>query len=125
MSTTVVVCYFSLILNCRLANQSNSITKSEETKEQQKASSYNADVLQSTSLFFATLSLSKNTLNPFIMIHRMVNKHYHQLPGTSITTLALQNNLKGTSFCISIGSLGIYVSPEYLLNFLSDMCISP
>ena len=55
----------------------------------------------------------------------MVNKHYHQLPRTSITTLALQNNLKGTSFHISIDSSELHVSPEYLLNFLSNLYIPP
>ena len=36
MSTTVIVCSFSSILNCSLANQNNSIIKSEGMKEQEK-----------------------------------------------------------------------------------------
>ena len=39
--------------------------------------------------------------------------------------MSFKINLKHTSFYISINSLGLYLSPECLLNFLSNLYIPP
>ena len=39
--------------------------------------------------------------------------------------MSFKINLKHTSFHISINSLGLYLSPECLLNFLSNLYIPP
>ena len=67
--------------------------------------------------FFCCPLFVKEYLDPLVTIKKMVNQQC-RLPPWSFKI-----NLKDKSFHISIDSLGLYLTPEYLQNFLSELYI--
>ena len=59
-------------------------------------------------------------LNPQVRINKMVKEHTVDQHPSSFSI-----NLKDTSSQTSMDSLRLFLSPEYLLNFLSNMHIQP